>query len=292
MPHSLHEVPWLKIFAENSHEILSYDVTKFEGFKEIRRNDIVVFKPPGKNEVYVKRCVGLPGDHIEIVGDNLRINEKLKTPSENILYEYLIYFNQKPQVHKLAKRVKHRILQLSGSIYYANISSNEKTQLMNENAVDSVKIVTPTLRKRVYKALYGKGDFNMPKSNNSALVAFGRIHNRNPFELQPLYIPAMGGSITLNRDNVEYYRKIIEQYGNHSLRIVNGEIYIDNKKSPNYTFKQNYFFMLGDNRHRSEDSRKWGFVPEHRIIGKAAMILYSCQEGKMKWKRTLKRIND
>ncbi|MCF8307675.1 MAG: signal peptidase I [Bacteroidales bacterium] len=291
IPKSLHDVPWLKVFAKSPRNVSNNDVTKLEGFKKISRNDVVVFKPPGKKQVYVKRCVGLPGDRIKLEGDNLLINNRLITSSGNIFYEYLIYFNQKVKMQKFVKNEHQGIVRISDSIGYASVSKDVKTQLMRKSAVDSVKLKTQSLKKQGYNNLYEIDAFKSQKNERSQFVAYGRKNNWNTFDFGPLYIPAEGETISLNLDNVEFYRKIIEQYGNHSLRIENGEIYIDNKKSSIYEFKQNYYFMLGDNRHRSKDSRTWGFVPENRIIGKVVMILYSCNKGKMNWERTLKSIN-
>jgi len=183
------------------------------GYSHIKRNDVMVFnlptddkKPVDERELYVKRCVALPGD----------------------------------------------ILKIDSSFIYINgILQQEKIKMPADFSVSSKKAYNPNF---------------FP--NNSRfqwnLDYFG-----------PFTVPKKGDSAGINMDNIDLYSRIISVYEGNKLEIKKDTIYINGKKANTYTFKMNYYFVLGDNRHNSIDSRYWGFVPEDHIIGKVSMILYS-----------------
>ena len=108
----------------------------------------------------------------------------------------------------------------------------------------------------------------------------------------PLWIPAKGTTVELTIENLPLYRRIIEQYEGHTLATKGNEIIIDGAKTTEYTFAMNYYWMMGDNRHNSADSRFWGFVPEDHIVGKASFIAFSRDRsnGTIRWSRMFKKI--
>lgn len=113
----------------------------------------------------------------------------------------------------------------------------------------------------------------------------------------PLTVPAKGMTVQLNPKNIVLYEQIIRQYENNKLQVKDGKIYINDKIATSYTFKMNYYFMMGDNRHNSADSRFWGFVPEDHIVGKASFVWLSVDKyktwgdkGKIRWNRMFKKI--
>jgi len=118
-----------------------------------------------------------------------------------------------------------------------------------------------------------------------------------PDDLGPIYIPETGRTIDLNERNLDMYRRVISVYENHDLvEKPDGTVEIDGTIATSYTFEQDYYWMMGDNRHRSADSRMWGFVPEDHVIGKASFIWFSKQnvlqhgESKIRWNRMFKTV--
>jgi signal peptidase I len=116
--------------------------------------------------------------------------------------------------------------------------------------------------------------------------------------LGPIYIPEAGKTIPLNKENISLYKRLISVYEKHDLKTVGDDIYIDDKKATSYTFQQNYYWMMGDNRNNSEDSRYWGFVPEDHIVGKPVFIWMSIdgindgiKNWRIRWDRLFTTVN-
>jgi signal peptidase I len=107
----------------------------------------------------------------------------------------------------------------------------------------------------------------------------------------PIYIPKKGATTPLDQDNLPYYRRIIKDFEHNELAVRDGKIFINGRESSSYTFKQDYYWMMGDNRHNSEDSRVWGYVPEDHVVGKPLFIWFSVQNGKINWSRIFKSAN-
>ncbi len=185
---------------------------RIPGYSQIKRNDVIVFNlptddkvPVDERELYIKRCIALPGDTMRIDSGRIFINKKLQT----------------------------------------------ETGTQTKIAVSAKNFYNPNFFP------------NNPRFHWN-LDYFG-----------PITIPKKGDSVKLTIDNLDLYRRIIEKYENNKLEIKGLNIYINSKLSSSYTFKMNYYFTLGDNRHNSIDSRYWGFVPEDHIVGRASMIVYS-----------------
>jgi signal peptidase I len=259
---------------------------RIHGLKKINNNDIIAFNYPGEQDipvdmqiVYVRRCVALPGDTLKISNGILYINRKLIEIS-NVQYEYLV----KVKVKELSKYLidKYKLREGSEISNYGDynlyISKEQAESLKKEKEIASVT------RERKYIG-YDKS-YVFP--NDASLV--WTLDNYGP-----IIIPAKGNQLIINRRNLTIYREIIERYEGHNVSVINDSIYIDDKPLRTYFFKNNYYFVLDDNRDNSKDSRIWGFLPEDHIIGKVSMIISSFDPeasgfSKIRWDRIFKSL--
>jgi len=238
------------------------------GHKNIDRNDIIAFNFPagsnndaGKQIVFIKRCIALPGDTILIKDNDIFINSKSLHQPNNITFNYFIEYNGDLDLEKILLKfgLEEGFSLMDEKTFNFTLTENQAALIKNLNIVDTI-----------YKACYYRGvrqDGIFPFHNNLMW---------NSDNYGPVIIPAKGETITLTQDNLGIYHKIIVKYENNFLDIVNDTLFFINSEQTNeYTFKQNYYFAMGDNRHNSDDSRFWGFVPENHVRGTVTYLLFS-----------------
>jgi signal peptidase I len=261
---------------------------RLPGFVNVERNDVVVFNYPVEFEYptdlktnYIKRAVGISGDVIEIKLAELYINGEAALKPEEMQYSYDVITNRPLNVEffKDYGINQESFGTFSNGSGYLVFATDEVIKRLEESPV-----VTSAV-KRIQTPGAEPGIF---PSDNS----FG--WNRDNFG--PLKIPGDGLTVEMNPDNTLRYGSTIKNYeGLENVEMKEGGLFIDGKKVDSYTFTQNYYFMMGDNRHDSLDSRYWGFVPEDHIVGKAwflwlSLDKYESMFNKIRWNRFFKGI--
>ena len=343
----LHDsIPTAIISEKNTKSYLNKPLLPYlriPGFQKIKRNDIVVFnwpvdtlvhwmdpskgtdfKPLDKKTNYVKRCVGIAGDTLEVRDGYVYINgkqnilpDRAKLQFYNRVYsekgfstqkllrytdkeferKFIINFTSQNQFEKVMRyatnnpeKIKDNqfiittsdegipqwiingyrldIKEISTKIRKANITDEIAAKLRKDSEVDSVvKVINPK---------GNKGNNMFPQATNLSW---------NTDNYGPIYIPKKGTTVPLNMNSIPFYERIIGDYENNQLEVIGEHIFVNGKKSTSYTFKQDYYWMMGDNRQNSLDARSWGYVPFDHVVGKPVLIWFSINEGKIRWER-------
>ena len=343
----LHDsIPTSIVSKKNTKSYLNMPLLPYlriPGFQKIKRNDIVVFnwpvdtlvhwmdpskgtdfKPLDKKTNYVKRCVGIAGDTLEVRDGYVYINGKqnilpgraklqfynkvysekglstqklLRYTDKEFERKFIINFTSQNQFEKVMRyatnnpeKIKDNqfiittsdegipqwiingyrldIKEISTKIRKANITDEIAAKLRKDSEVDSVvKVINPK---------GNKGNNMFPQATNLSW---------NTDNYGPIYIPKKGTNVPLNMNSIPFYERIIDDYENNQLEVIGEHIFVNGKKSTSYTFKQDYYWMMGDNRQNSLDARSWGYVPFDHVVGKPVLIWFSINEGKIRWER-------
>ena len=254
--------------AESYYDILR---NEFNGDRKLLHDTYtVVSHPVDKRENYIKRCVAIPGDTLQIVDTKLYVNQKPQAVCEERQHIYLVK-SSSPLTDYAFKNLD--ITEHSGVAPFYYVSTTEKgaEMLRKYKSVESVELYNNT--QPLLDIFPHSPNYPWTQDN------FG-----------PLWVPQKGATVELTLENLPLYERIIDQYEGHDLRVEGDKIFIDGKEATSYTFAMDYFFMMGDNRHNSADSRYWGFVPEDHIVGKALFIVFSKGEDGIRWNRLFKKI--
>ena len=304
---------------------------RFPALQKIKRNDIVVFswpadtvrqffvrekrvdKPIDKKSNYVKRCVGIPGDTLEIIDGFIHTNGIKNVLPERAEVQYTFNAYAKKGVSS-RKLLAEGFEDFNRTYKIENITESSYQQLIpyivgrKGNTVENFSVITesrglPTdlirsLGLRVSETLEANKQLTLTLKEAAVLKKISWIDsvkqrinsvkvpnesffpNKIPYDWNednfgPLIIPQKGTTVDLTRKNLPLYKKIIQEYEGNELEVTPTEIKINGKLASQYTFKKDYYWMMGDNRHKSEDSRFWGFVHDDHIVGKPVFIWFS-----------------
>jgi signal peptidase I len=255
----------------------------------------VVYRPVDERENYIKRCVGIAGDWLEIKGSKLYVNGKPAFVSEFQNAEYIVT-NYEPRSSEVM-REKYGLEQsrgdyelIDGGKYLLNVTQQqlEKLETDNPKATFELKLEPQYSDKKGYKPKAVDLVANINQFPKDFYV------NNTVTDFTKFQIPKKGQKIAISLKNIAWYRRIITAYEGHKLQETKAGIFIDGKKASTYTFKMNYYWMMGDNRYKSADSRVWGFVPEDHIVGRASLVWFSKSADPaigIRWERLFKFIH-
>jgi signal peptidase I len=260
-----------------------YDVlrTQFKGDREaLMAQYPIIVHPMDKTDNYIKRCVAEGGDKLQVKDAQLYINGELAYLPKASQTEYIVETNGTNFTDAFLltelgidiQDTKGQFEPLSNKpgSYKVNMTPVEMELVKKQSNVKSVNLFVDTY----VGGYFPFDDVNFPYT----LDNFG-----------PINIPKKGETLHLTTQNIALYRRLISVYEHNTLEEVNGKFIINGKETTNYTTIYNYYWMMGDNRHRSQDSRFWGFVPETNVVGKASLIWFSFDNGP-RWKRLFNSI--
>ena len=236
-------------------------------------------RPTDRRENYVKRCVGLPGQTLQIKNRIVYLDGKANKEPENVQYTYYV---------KLKADLPDDLLKELGI-------SGEDLLSLNQNGY-------MPLTKKAVKVLSARKDLVAGIRLNTD-AATGEVYPLNAVtgwtrdNYGPIWIPKKGETVQLTLKNIALYERPIRVYEHNQLDVRNGRIYINGREAHSYTFKMDYYWMMGDNRHNSADSRYWGFVPEDHIVGKPIFIWWSSDPDRrgfsgIRWNRLFRWVDN
>jgi signal peptidase I len=235
-----------------------------------------VIRPVDKQENYIKRCIGISGDNLQIKDQIVYLNgQATALPSYSETYYYITTSGQ--PLDETVMKEEYDIDTNNPDEFQQTGVPNQYKLLLTRNAKD--KMMKSGLIKNIFPEIDSAQD----------VYPYDNIHHWTRDNYGPIWIPAKGETLTLTPENYSLYERAIRVYEGNKLEIDRNKILINDKETNQYTFKMNYYWMMGDNRHGSQDSRYWGFVPEDHVVGEAWLIWMSWDKG-VRWSRLFKKI--
>lgn len=270
---SVYVQPWRTYYP---HDFIDYQPGSDQGLdatmRGIKSGDLeLITRPRDKRDHYVKRAIGLPGETIELRDRQVFINNEPIGDPENVQYTYTVTLSKQPDFELwsdwgITSNIPGADIQL--------VNGNQVIALLNQGQIDELK---------AWDTGATVAHFEMPRSDTRYYPHNARYFgNQSVDNYGPVRIPARGMTIKLDDRTHELYWRVIRVYEeNPSYEKRGRQFFLDGQAITEYTFKQDYYWMMGDNRHNSEDSRIWGFVPEDHILGKPLFVWFSLKENSL-----------
>jgi len=240
----------------------------------------IVVRPVDRRENFIKRCIGIPGDTVEVRHNWVYVNGKPQDSIENMQFVYSILTDGTPINQKKLEllEISKSDIQFSNGQYLLPLSNKKAREIKQFPNVKSIER---------WEQPAGQWD--------GVTFPFREEFRWNRDNYGPIWIPKKGVTVALTLENLPLYERIIHTYESNELVVSGDQILINGKAATSYTFKMNYYWMMGDNRHNSADSRFWGFVPEDHIVGKPKFVYLSLNKDKkfpanIRWNRVFMKI--
>ena len=239
----------------------------------------IITRPADRRENYVKRCVGLPGQTLQIKDRIVYLDGKANKEPDNVQYTYTMTLKSQltDELMKELGILMEDLTSLNTNGFMPLTKAAADVLKKRKDLVSNLKMVTAADPREIYPL---NGHTGWTRDN------YG-----------PVWIPKKGEKLALTMDNIAIYERPIRTYEGNDLKVKDGKIYINGKEAKEYTFKMDYYWMMGDNRHNSADSRYWGFVPEDHIVGKPIFIWWSSDPdrsgiGGIRWNRLFRWVDN
>ncbi len=259
--------------------VVYHDVVKYYGRQELGKRYTIVSRPVDKRENYVKRCVGLPGDSIRIVASQLYVNGVAQKDIPGMQLRY-----------NITTSAPFSYATLDGM----GISRSDITYSQPTGEYMDMPLTAANLEK--VRAMANVLDVEPVEYGGNLFPHTADASEWTENDFGPLWIPSRGATVALTLENLPVYERIIDVYEANDLEVRDGVIYVNGAPATSYTFGMDYYWMMGDNRQNSLDSRYWGFVPEDHIVGKASFVWLSLDaekgwfDGKIRWSKMFRKI--
>jgi signal peptidase I len=237
----------------------------------------LVIRPVDKEENYIKRCVAIAGDTLQIKNQVLYINGQVQNFPPESQTNYTVTTKGQP--------LDELVMKDEYNLDMTNDEDVRPTGVPNQYSM----LLTWSAHEKMLKD--GLATSIVPDIDTAldAVYPYDHIHKWSRDSYGPIWLPAKGATLTLTPENYSIYERAIRVYEGNKFEMKNGKIYLNDQEATQYTFKMNYYWMMGDNRHGSQDSRYWGFVPEDHVVGEAWLIWMSWNKG-VRWNRLFKKI--
>lgn len=245
-------------------------------------NKEFITRPLDKKDHYIKRCVAGPGDSLHVRDRQIYINNEIQENPEKTQFQYQVFFPSSVNAKKLDSWGIDK-----GDMPHGGKPGTNGVYNIDLEQVEKLKSLDPNIQVNLYPQ----------KAEPENLFPHDPTHfpDWSVDNYGPIWIPQKGATVQLSKANIALYKRIINVYEHNDIRMEQGTIYINGEAASSYTFKQDYYWAMGDNRHNSEDSRAWGFVPHDHIVGRPLFIWFSTKNGSIgngiNWSRIFRGAN-